>query len=86
MNTHTFFSKSKPYFDKLSFVQSILKSSFKPKKCKSTIKKDRGSNWTKPISQFSNKALNEEEYRLLLRNENEKLCLQLDFLKSKKLN
>lgn len=80
MSKKTFFHQSPAYFDKLTFVQSILKSSFQASKASLKQKNKRNLKWVKPISKESSKEMNKEEYVEKLKSENMKLDMQFEFL------
>ena len=66
----------------MSFIQSVLKSSFQlkaPKKPKSQSK----LKWIEGPSREQEKEMKAEEYQALLRNQNYKLDVQMQHLQSK---
>ena len=93
MIKNSFFNRNNVEFDKLSFIQAILKSSFKSKKpdynYSNTNNNSNGKNNNKlshlyVLEQQTNKQniLKDEEYYKILIDENEKLDMHERHLKS----
>lgn len=77
MIKNSFFSRNNIKFDKLAFIQSVLKSSFNQKQTQNDfkIRKQIYQNFIEEQKYNKKKILKDDEYLKMLKEENEKLLI-----------